>query len=382
MCHELGLSTSCPNGFSSGTEWTTTNGCSVFCEQEPGSGQCELGGSGFISSCYNVAPSGSGEDDDAPGPLNAGSVAGITLLVAMIIVLVVFCNWKFMNKQMQTAIIAFGAVCWACWSPAMQVFLLDFWEESQRYNVFVGLFCAFGLGDPPSGFKVRKVARIMQIVLTVLLSVGLGVTFQCGEMGASNSVGSRIGLFFVSLIFITIPLEIYKVLTFQLLVSGKKVKAVLNNPKSSVLKKTAIVSRRWSGLVLGMSVGLGLFAFGLMFFITALSTHQEYCNKRAVKAIVANILLVQMLVVDTFMALPYWRNQGWYLSLIGVAGPIVGLYKHYCEFGWNRRPDDEEDEDEVNVSSEAGKECDKDASDLVETGKLTGVKSPMNHEEL
>ena len=46
---------SCPYGYAPGTAWTSS-GCTVYCEQRPTNGQCDVGGSGCTSSCYS-APS-------------------------------------------------------------------------------------------------------------------------------------------------------------------------------------------------------------------------------------------------------------------------------------------------------------------------------------
>ena len=53
-------------------------------------------------------------------------------------------------------------------------------------------------------------------------------------------------------------------------------------------------------------------------------------------------MLLQVFFMDTFMVLPYWRRQKWYLSLMGPAGPVIGLLMHVREFGFGPPVDDDD----------------------------------------
>lgn len=203
--------------------------------------------------------------------------------------------------------------------------MAEYWKEAQSYNVFIMALTSLGYFQPPDGYAKRMGARVIYVLSLVMMSIGIGVMNTCYS---NNSMPLAM---FMSLVFITIPLEVYKFFWFGVLVSKKEVQDAMQD--ASMCEQCKAGGRRVVGLVFGSITSCACFFGGMVYFIMALTNTYPYCDRAEVNIVIRDILLIQMLLVDTFMVLPYWREQGKWLSFIGPLGPIVGLSMHFWKYG-------------------------------------------------
>ena len=174
----------------------------------------------------------------------------------------------------------------------------------RKYHGIVSLLVAFHVFDPPdASFQRRTRARALLIILQVTLSIGIAVNLKCLSNMTSADTSSAVASVILTLIFVTIPLELYVLVWFNVVISRKELGT------SDGGAKYCNCFRRLSGVLIGIAIGLGCLTVGLILFIQAFVDTFPYCSRKEINDTMWSIILAQFGIAELYMVLPYWREQ-------------------------------------------------------------------------
>jgi hypothetical protein len=207
-------------------------------------------------------------------------------------------------------------------------FLSDYWTEMKKFDPIISLLTAWKLFATPPEFETRPSLRTLLFIIQFILSIGL--TVQLGCNGDDLTEGPIV---IISLLLITIPIEILNALWFRVVKSDA---ALQKEGKTGCCTCLLQTLAKTAGSILGFAV----FTYGTIFFVLAFAGIHPGCSRSQKYGLATNVILFQFLLVPVLMSLPYWREQSILLSFIGQFGPCIGLLMHLKQYGFHPRPRD------------------------------------------
>jgi len=216
-------------------------------------------------------------------------------------------------------------------SSEVHQFLSDYWLELKRYDLIISLFTAWGIFAAPPGFLARKRFRLILFVTQAFLAIGLTVQLSCTRDDIPEAVAV-----IMTLLLITIPIEILNVLWFRVVKSDDELKT--KSAKANACGNCCLWTIQYLGKAFGILMSLVVFAYGAVFFVLTFVGIHPGCSEHHRYVLAAHVVLFQFLLVPLLMCLPYWRDQSVVLSFLGELGPVIGILMHFSKYGFHPPP--------------------------------------------
>lgn len=207
-------------------------------------------------------------------------------------------------------------------------FLQDYWIELKRYDPIIAMLTAWGVFEAPENFQVKKYFRVVLFVIQVFLAIGLTVQLSCVRDPMPEGV-----VVIMTIILITIPIEILNLIWFRVVKDADVMKS--ESEKKGCCRGCLAWTVQFTGQFLGSLLALVVFSYGTVFFVLAFAGIHPGCSETHRYALVWHVILFQFLLVPVLMSLPYWRDQGVILSVLGELGPVIGILMHLRKYGFH-----------------------------------------------
>lgn len=210
-------------------------------------------------------------------------------------------------------------------------FFNDYWVELKKYDPIVALLTSWGVFTPPPEFLARKRVRAFLFVIQAFLAIGLTVQLGCTRDPMSEAV-----VVIMTVILITIPVEILNVVWFRVVKENDEIKT--KSAQSGCCRNCFLWTVQYLGKTVGALFGFLVFSYATIFFVLTFAGIHPGCSEQHRYALATHVVLFQFLLVPVLMSLPYWRAQSVFLSFLGQLGPVLGILMHIRMYGLHPPP--------------------------------------------
>jgi len=213
-------------------------------------------------------------------------------------------------------------------------FLRDYWEEVKRYHGLISLLTDWRVFEPPKeNFQHRPYIRLFYFFMQFMLVIGVGVWLEC-QAGIDNEALDE----FLAIFLINIPTEIFLLVWFRLY--WTEIELEKSGKKQHFEEKRHVrycwLFSKGCGVCMGVLMGLIVFVYALTLFLVAFLAPHRYCSTEGVNDAVWHLFLIQFFLIELYMVLPYWRDEGFLLEFLGPFGVTLGLLSHVIH-QWSRK---------------------------------------------
>lgn len=210
-----------------------------------------------------------------------------------------------------------------------QQFLEDYWIELRNNDALIALLTSWGVFERPTDFQSKPWVRLLLFTIQAFLAIGLTV-----QLGCTRDPIPEGPAIIMTIILITIPVEILNLLWFRVVKSDDEV----SKSETSDSKKCCTCIIQFVGKFLGSLLGFIVLGYSTVFFVLTFVGIHPGCTEDQKYTKAYHVVLFQFLLVPLFMSLPYWRRQSSVLSLLGELGPVIGLLMHIKKHGLHPPP--------------------------------------------